>query len=314
LILATQTGVTLPSTRIKSKKRWDTMDLLKILVPALLVMALVALKTHVAFGADINGVNITPPQGWEVSGGTAGSSLVMQEPAPNMAEVEKAAAKTGKPQTTFRRNITVAAIQKPAPIDEQRAVELKTELEKRFGQSSMAREYQVTEHKFFNYRGKNDGLVVYASMVLNDVPVMQMHILVSGAEQQYLLTYTDLAESITNPNNPAFEAAWNSMVSIDVKGSAPQRVDYEKIGMAAGGGVGLLFIGFLLVRLLRRSNPLREAEAMLAEEQSASGKSSDFLLGSNLATLPVAWKLDGSGDAGSEDMSFDMPVSSISSF
>jgi hypothetical protein len=340
LILATQTGVTLPSSRIRARKRWDTVDLLKILVPAFFVIALLAMKAHIAMGAEPvlaqpYGVNIKVPQGWEVAPGTAGVSLLLQEPAPDMQAIEKQAAKTGKPQTTFRRNITVAAIHQPSPIDEQRATELRTELASRFGQGSSVKEFQVTEHKFFNYRGKNDGLVAYTSMLLSDVPVMQMHILVSGAEKQYLLTYTDLAESLTNPANPSFEAAWNSMVSIEVEGAAPQRIDYLKIAQATGGGLGLLIVAFIGFRLLRRSNPIRDAEALYGEGVSSHGGTvagSDFALGSSLATLPVAWNLNGKNDDGfvsshasgfskigelddnRRDATFSSPVSTISGF
>lgn len=319
-ILTTQTGVTLSSTRLRrQRRRWDKMDLLKILVPAAVVGALVLLKPYVAFGAEFSGISITPPAGWEVTEGMAGTSLVMQEPAADPVALEKMAAKTGKEQTTFRRNITVAAIHKPSPIDEKRALELRTELTKRFGESSIAGDYQVTEYKFFNYRGSNDGLVMYSSMTLSQVPVMQMHILVSGSDTQYLMTYTDLAESMTQPSNPVFEAAWNSMVSIDVKGEAPKRFDmkkHAKSGAAAGVALLVLIVGLIIKR--RRNNPLREASAMLAAEaadkgHSNGGQASDFMLGSSLATLPVAWNLNGSSDGDNDK--FDMPaVSSISSF
>ena len=315
LILATQTGVTLSSTRLKRKRRWEKADYLKILLPALLVAALVALKSHVAFGAETPDIKITAPAGWEVTQGMAGASLVMQEPQADMGAIEKAAAKTGQVQTTFRRNITVAAIRKGSPIDEQRATGLKAELEKRFGQSAGVRDYQVTEHKFFNYRGKNDGLVMYSSLVLSNVPVMQMHILVSGAEKQYLLTYTDLASSITNANNPAFEAAWNSMVSVEVEGATPQRFGEKEMAMAGSAGGIVILLAYLVIRRFTRAgrNPVREADMMLAEEAGATNKSSDFMLGSSLATLPVAWDLSGKGV--SDDGTFDAPaISSISNF
>ncbi len=314
LILATQTGVTLASSRLKRKKRWEKADLLKILLPAMLVASLFALKSRVAFGAEIAGVNITPPQGWEVTEGMGGAGFVMQEPLADKAAIEKNAAKTGKDQTTFRRNITAAAIQTGAPIDEQRATELQADLEKRFGQTSIVRDYRVTEHKFFNYHGKNDGLVMYASMTLSDVSVMQMHILVSGSEKQYLLTYTDLAESISNPKNQIFEAAWNSMVSIDVTGEAPKRFDQQKAVEAGVVGGGLILALYIVLRM-RRRGPVQEADMMLAEEARAAGNiesPSDFMLGSSLATLPVAWDLSGREV---DDRFFDMPsVSSISNF
>ena len=313
IFLATQTGVTLSTSRLKRKKSWATRDFLKIIVPALIVACLVALKSHLAFGAEIGGVSITPPQGWQVTEGMAGASIVMQEPVPDMAALEKAAAKSGLEQTTFRRNITVATIQNPSPIDEQRATELKAELVTRFGQSGVVRDYQITEHKFFNYRGKNDGLLVYASLKLSDVPVMQMHILVSGTEKQYLLTYTDLAESISNANNHVFEAAWNSMVSIAVQGEAPKRFDEKKMALAGTAG-GLVLLGIYFVIRMRRRNPLREADLMLAADAGAEEKSSDFMMGSSLATLPLIWDISGDGSA-EDDGRFDMPaVSSISNY
>lgn len=323
-ILTTQTGVTLSSSRLRrEKRRWEKMDLMKIMIPAAVIGALALMKPYIAFGAEFSGISITPPTGWEVTEGMAGTSLVMQEPAVDPVALEKLAAKTGKEQMTFRRNITVATIHKPSPIDEQRALELKDELTKRFGESSVAGDYQVTEYKFFNYRGSNDALVMYASMTLSQVPVMQMHILISGSDAQYLMTYTDLQESMTKAGNTAFEAAWNSMVSIDVKGEAPKRFDIKKHAKSGGVAAGVLVvIAALLMVRRRRNNPLREASAMLAAEAAeksvgSSGEASDFMLGSSLATLPVAWNLNGSDDMdGDIDREkFDMPaVSSISNF
>lgn len=225
--------------------------------------------------ADL-GMQITPPVGWEVSHNTGGISLILREP---QAPVE-----VGK--TSFARNITVATMHRASPIDEQRATELKEQLKSNFGKDGLVSEYNVLEHKFFDYRGKNDGLLVYASLKIGQEPMMQMHVLVSGGEKQFLLTYTDLAQRFNDQADKGFENAWKAMTSIAVSGATPSRIEGYYKYFALAGGLG--FVGFVLMFLRRKAKQHDfDSEANALEDSEG-----DALTHSLMATLAYGWKLD----------------------
>lgn len=243
-----------------------------------------ASETFVSQGQPIQlemlGVSITPIKGWEVSTNTGTLSVVMREPRdPNPAY----------DHAKYQRNITVAAIHKASPIDEKRAAELKEEMIKSFSADSLVSNFQILEHKFFNYKGQNDGLIVYSSLMIGEYQMQQMHVLVSGEQKQFLMSYTDLAENFQQP--ASFEAAWNSMVSIEVTGASPLRIDqYARYGALAGGFLMLVMVALLLRRRAGKKDYASEADEFMEDSGDAST--------SMFATLADGWKIG--GDAAEE--------------
>ncbi len=185
---------------------------------------------------------ITPPLGWEVSTNTGNLTLIMQEPKIEAPDYEK---------PKYQRNITLAVMHKASPIDDKKASEISKALYDSFGKDSSLADFKVTEHKLFNYKGKNDGLVVYSAYRMGEFELAQMHVLVSSQDKQYMMTYTDLADRFQGQDG-AFEKAWNSMVSIEVSGSAPSRFDEIKPYVISGAIVGILAV-LLLGVTWRRS-------------------------------------------------------------
>lgn len=205
-------------------------------------------------------INITPPAGWEVFTDNPNLSLIMKEVA-----LEEKTKDYSKPK--FRRNITVAATHEGTPIDEKRATILKEQMSETFAKDPAVSNFEVLEHKFFDYKGKNDGLILYSALNLGEFPMMQMHILVSGLNRQFLLTYTDLASNFQNTQ--AFEQAWNSMVSIEVTGPAPKRYqELIRYGSLAGGAILLLLIALGIKR--RSTKKLFDMEDDLDEDLDSS--------------------------------------------
>jgi hypothetical protein len=207
-------------------------------------------------------MSMVPPTGWIVQANAQNMSLVMSEPKPE-EDPKKKVYDTPK----YQRNITVSTIHNPSVIDEQRATELKTELQKSFGASTLVSDYQVLEHSFFDFRGSKDGLIVYASMTVGQFPMMQMNVLISGEEKQFLLTYTDLADRFrAQPDLMA--QAWTSMTSISVNGQPSGRFDHLIVGGAATGFIAVLLGGLGLVRRRRQ-------KALFSETDSDSDFDSD---------------------------------------
>jgi hypothetical protein len=234
------------------------------------------------------GISIAAPATWEVKTNTGTLSVVMHEPREEAPSYDK---------PKYQRNITVAAIHRASPIDELRATELKDQLTKAFTADSLVSNFQIIEHKFFNYKGTNDGLLVYSSLNIQEYPMMQMHVLVSGEEKQFLMTYTDLADRFSDPALGAFDKAWNTMVSMEVTGAAPMRQDeYLRYG-AIGGGVFLLCLTGLILRR-RTVKKGYDADSEYESFDSDGGETSMF------ATLAGEWQLPkneaGEGDFGLE--------------
>ena len=225
------------------------------------------------------GISITPPAGWEVTENGGSLSVVMKEPADSRPSYDK---------PKYQRNITVAAINHASPIDEKRAQELQSELIKSFGSDASVSNFQIIEHRFFNYRGTNDGLLVYSSLDVGGFPMMQMHVLVSGQDKQFLMTYTDLASRFTDTaKGGAFDTAWQSMASIDVMGSAPARPNpYVRYGVPS---LVVLLLGLVVLLFKRRKGRADYAgEADQLMDMGDDGSASPSLF----ATLAGGWRLD----------------------
>jgi hypothetical protein len=265
--------------------------------------AAAAPRNFVGTGAPVAlaglGVTITPPTGWDVEdnsaatgAGTAGGglSVIMREPRDPAPSYDK---------PKYQRNVTVATIQHASPIDETRATALTAELVKNFSADPTVSGFTVLEHKFFNYRGTNDGLLVYSTLNIGDYQMMQMHVLVSGADKQFLMTYTDLADRFTATNDAGFEQAWNSMVSMEVSGATPARRDeFIRYGAILGGILLLVLVGFLVRRRAAKKDYAGEADALDGDfsAQDAAGSFS----GSMIATMAGKWSLD-AGEAFDEN-------------
>jgi hypothetical protein len=188
------------------------------------------------------GIRITPPAGWEVLENMLGMTLVMQEPYEKDIPGGK---------LKFKRNITVVSMHEAAPIDDKEAVKLKERLVEEFGKEAGVSDFQVLgDHKFFNYKAENDGIIYYSTFLMGDIQMSQMHIFVSGQDNRFLITYTDMADEF-QANEAAYQAAWASMISIDVTGAPPTR--YLDLAIYGGGTFAALLAIFGLIYLRRRS-------------------------------------------------------------
>lgn len=200
---------------------------------------------EIANGSPIEiaqGVTIKPITGWRLERKAAGMSLVMKEVLPTSS-----AAPTDYSKPIFARNISLMTLSKSRPIDSSAISELKTEITKMIMRDSSLSDFSFTEAKLFDYREKNDGIVLFSQLTVNNYQMMQMQIVVSGSEKSYLLTYSDLASNFANP--ATFDAAWKSMTSIVVPGLAPKRYYKEMLlGGALSGGFLALVAPFFLIR------------------------------------------------------------------
>jgi|GEM_PF-6870724 hypothetical protein len=226
-------------------------------IPTLALIATIGLQSRIALaetpGARISDgsaihlkdfdVSITPPAGWEIFENHRGKTLVAQP-------IVKAEPIRDYSKPLYTRNLTLAISHQPRPMDELSAQELRAKLEKDFGQAAGVSGFQVVEHRFIDHRAKADALLVYTAFQYNAIPMSQMHIVMSGAKNSVLLTYTDLADEFQK-NEAAMNLAWSAMMSVDMIGQAPER--YEGVIQAAAGLGVVLVAGGMLLLLRRRA-------------------------------------------------------------
>lgn len=189
--------------------------------------------------AITSGVSISPIPGWRVEHKSAGMSLVMKEVSPETA--------TDYSKPIFSRNISVMALPTSRPIDSAAISELKDEIRKMISRDPTLSEFTFTDAKLFDFKEKNDAIVLFSQLVVNNYSMMQMQIVVSGRDKAYLITYSDLAANFANPTT--FDAAWKSMTSITVPGMPPKRYYKEMIvGGTAAGAILMIVVPFFLIR------------------------------------------------------------------
>lgn len=217
------------------------------------------------------GLTITPLSGWEVVKNASGMTLIIQAPKGQEA-------KRGKWQ--FRRNLTVVTMHEPSPIDEIEAAKLEEQIKLAVAKGTGIPTIQVDpKHHFVDIAtpsspatteeaapsepkaSKNRGLVFYSYFDYQDLPMYQIHYVVSGADKRFILTYTDLAEELQK--DEIYAAAWQMLQSVQVTGDAPVR--YQTITIVSGIlAAGLILVFALLLGRHRRATK-RYRQALAAE-------------------------------------------------
>lgn len=195
-------------------------------------------------------VTLAPIAGWQIERQRPGMSLIMKETLPE----QRGPIDYSKP--IFQRNISMITVNKPRYIDSDAIAEIKSEISKMIARDPSLKDFAFTEAKLFDYKNKNDGVVLFSQLTANNYPMMLMHVVISGDQKSYMLTYTDLASNFSNP--PNFDAAWKSMTSIEVAGVPPKRFEREAIlaALASGGLIGI-FLPFAVIRW-RNSRKIRK--------------------------------------------------------
>jgi hypothetical protein len=176
------------------------------------------------------GLSIVPPAGWQVQTSHPKLTLVMQVP------FEK-----GMP---YQRTIQVAGFVGPKYMDDLTAKEFEALIVREFSTALAAvQDFRVRNHMMVEMADGRDAILYYTEFKLEDVNLMQAHILVSSADRHFLMTFTDIAEHFENDEaNEFLTEAWDAMTSVQLATPAPMRFEnFIFIGVAVG--VVALLIG-----------------------------------------------------------------------
>jgi hypothetical protein len=253
------------------------------------------------------GISIAPIAGWKIERKALGMGLVMKEVLP---EQKPGDIDYSKP--IFARNITLMTLPEARYMDEQGIEEAKADITKMIARDPSLKDFAITEAKAFDYKGKNDGIVIFSQLTVNNYQMMQMQILVSGDQKSYLMTYSDLATNFANP--ASYDAAWKSMTSIVIPGVAPKRFEKEIfIGGSLAAALLVLVVPFFAARWISSRRIKKLADELQYDWDHGSTKTdADYDLSDieSLDQTRPARKMKGNSKSHVTD--FDIDVSAIS--
>jgi hypothetical protein len=270
-------------------------------------------QVEIANGSMITldgGISIAPIAGWKIERKALGMGLVMKEVLPDQ---KATAIDYSKP--IFARNITLMTLPEARYMDEKGVEEAKADITEMMARDPSLRDFAITEAKSFDYKGKNDAIVIFSQLTVNNYQMMQMQILVSGDKKSYLMTYSDLAANFANP--ASYDAAWKSMTSIVVPGVAPKRFEKEIfIGGSLAAALMALVVPFFVARWVSSRRIKKLADELQYDWDHGAVKSdADYDL-SDIESLdqtrPARMAKKVKQKAKSQVSSFDIDVSAIS--
>ncbi len=186
------------------------------------------------------------PSGWNVFTKHPSLTLLMQAPK--------------DPNLKYQRTIQVAAFTGPKFIDNVTAKEFEDIITQKFKTAMLGIEdFNLRNHSEVEMADGREGILFYSSFKINDVSLMQAHILVSSQDKHYLLTYTDVVEHFeSDSSNQYLTEAWDAMISAELNSPTPVRFQ-TGIMVVAGiiGVIVLLLIGVVIARR-RAGNEYKE--------------------------------------------------------
>ena len=116
---------------------------------------------------------------------------------------------------------------------------------RKFSASSLIRDYRIRNFLPVELDSGLDGYLYYASMIVEGVELMQMHVVASSAKHHFIMTFTDLASHFETGDeaSPYLDEAWKVFGSVTLASSGPSRFGfplflYSLIALVVAGGVG----------------------------------------------------------------------------
>ena len=215
--------------------------------------------------------SIQPPPGWEVYTDHPSLTLLMQVPF--------------KPDMKYQRTIQVASFAGPRFVDEVTAKEYEDVIVRKFSAASGGMvDYKVRNHLNTNLADGREALLFYTEFGLDGVNLMQAHILVSGKQRHYLLSFTDVAEHFESDAATRFlTEAWDSMTSVQLGGPSPARFESMAVILVGAGTFALLLIVAFAFRQWHAARAYRDfaddrdlGDGDLASEPPRSLATSDY--------------------------------------
>ncbi len=248
-------------------------------------------------------LSMNGPSGWSIYTKHPSLTLLMQAPK--------------DPNLKYQRTIQVAGFAGPKFIDNVTAKEFEQIITQKFSMSSVGiTDFNLRNHTEVELADGREGILFYSSFKINDVSLMQAHILVSSGEKHYLLTYTDVVEHFeSDSSNQYLTEAWDAMISTELNSKTPVRFETGIYVVAGIALVIVLLLVWVVVARRRAGNEYREYADHGGKEESGIGtlpsKSIAEKSGAGLKTVPEPSYLSSSFPTGLSQMPESIQPSDI---
>ena len=183
------------------------------------------------------GFSIVPPVGFEVHENAGGVFLNFREPP--------------RKGLSYQRNIQVFWNNGFRYIDEATASEISEEIGAKFTKyNPHVQDYRLSKYQLIDV-GEHKGILFYNNYRIDTSEIQHIVLLVSSANDHYLITFTDLLKNYdANQENETYnDLWWNCFSSIGLSGKPPHR--YQNY-IIAGGAIGVFLLFCAPIYLFRR--------------------------------------------------------------
>lgn len=153
--------------------------------------------------------------------------------------------------TTYKKNIAVRRFEGKIFIDDISAKRFSELVEIKYPMASNSIvNYRNQEPEYVTLENGSEAILIYSSFSMTGIDMMHMHLVVSTEMSHFLVTYTDLYESVSKEESESFQLAWNMLSNVKVPYTQSGGRFYSTV-YTVGGGV-LLFVSLFMWGFIRR--------------------------------------------------------------
>ena len=153
--------------------------------------------------------------------------------------------------TTYKKNIAIRRFEGKIFIDDISAKRFSELVEIKYPMASNSIvNYRNQEPEYVTLENGSEAILIYSSFSMTGIDMMHMHLVVSAEMSHFLVTYTDLYESVSKEESESFQLAWNMLSNVKVPYTQTGGRFYSTV-YTVGGGV-LLFVSLFIWGFIRR--------------------------------------------------------------
>ena len=182
-------------------------------------------------------LSVIPPEGWDVLSQKRDNTLIFAAPVSHNAQ--------------YRANLQILRRRGSLFIDRKGAEDFRPELELMGKSNLQYQRFEVREAQLITLRNLTQGFLFYTSLTVSGIDIMQAHLIISSADEHFLLSFSDAKKNFTDvTQNPNFQRAWQAMISAELKTTSPGRFDDLLLWSMVITAFGVLWF---LTKLLRKT-------------------------------------------------------------
>lgn len=225
------------------------------------------------------GFSMIPPMGWTVR------PVVQAQPIEIVSPDDK--------KTSYRGNIKIMRFNKPISLTDSTKEQIAELITKKHSYLSYIEGYRVRKGNESELNDGTQAVLYYSDFEINDLSMMQAHVIIPGKDHHFIATYTDLAQNFDGEKSEIFlETVWPALASIKVADPAPVESKWQHFLPTAVGLTLLVLLSIFIFKFLKKRTEERELNMNMEDEKKVSMNSSqeelDHIIGQKMQTYTDA--------------------------